>query len=102
VLSFSRGLRRELRGSGVSVTVLCPGATQTEFADTAAAQDTRMYRWVEPMTAPAVARAAYEGLQRGRGVVVPGLLNKFLAISPGFTPSAIALEINRFLLAQRR
>lgn len=102
VLSFSRGLRRELRGSGVSVTALCPGATQTEFADTAAAQDTRMYRWAKPMTARVVALAGYQGLQRGRGVVVPGLLNKFLAISPCFSPSAIALEINRFLLAQRR
>lgn len=102
VLSFSRGLRRELRGTGVSVTVLCPGATQTGFEEAARAQNTRLFHWTKPMEARVVALAGYQGLQRGRGVVVPGLLNKFLAISPGFSPSAIALEINRFLLAQRR
>ena len=39
---------------------------------------------------------------RRRGEVVPGLLNKFLTISPGLAPSAIALGINRFLLPARR
>jgi len=102
VLSFSRGLRRELRGTGVSVTALCPGPTQTGFEEAARAQNTRLFHWTKPMEARVVALAGYQGLQRGRGVVVPGLLNKFLAISPRFSPSAIALEINRFLLAQRR
>jgi hypothetical protein len=41
-------------------------------------------------------------MQRGKSVVVPGLLNKLLAVSPGFGPAAVALEINRFLLAERR
>jgi short-subunit dehydrogenase len=102
VLSFSRGIRRELRGTGVSVTALCPGATRTEFEETASAQDTRLFHWTKPMEASVVARAGYRGMQRGCGVVVPGLLNKFLAISPGFSPSVIALEINRFLLSERR
>ena len=102
VLSFSRGIRRELRGSGISVTALCPGATRTEFEGTAKAQNTLLFRWTKPMEASVVARAGYRGMQRGCSVVVPGLLNKLLAISPGFSPSAIALEINRFLLSERR
>ena len=101
VLSFSRGIRRELRGTGVSVTALCPGATRTEFEKTARAQNTRLFHWTKPMEASVVARAGYRGMQRGCSVVVPGLLNKFLAISPGFSPSGIVLEINRFLLSER-
>lgn len=102
VLSFSRAIRRELRGSGVTVTTLCPGATRTEFEETAKAQNTLLFKWSKPMAARDVALAGYEGLQRGKAVVVPGLLNKFLAVSPGFGPAAIALEINRLLLTERR
>ena len=102
VLSFSRGIRRELRGSGVSVTALCPGATRTGFEETAKAQNTLLFHWTKPMEASVVALAGYRGMKRGRGVVIPGIMNKLLAISPGLGPSAIALEINRFLLAARR
>lgn len=102
VLSFSRAIRHELRGSGVSVTVLCPGPTQTGFEEAARAQDTWLFHWTKPMQASVVARTGYQGMQRRYGVVVPGLLNKLLAISAQFSPAAIALEINRFLLSERR
>ncbi len=102
VLSFSRGIRRELHGTGVSVTVLCPGPTRTEFEETANAQKIRLFRWAKPMGASDVAWAGYLGMLHGRAVVVPGLWNKLLAISPAFGPAAIAIEVNRFLLAERR
>lgn len=101
VLSFSRGIRRELRGSGVTVTALCPGPTRTGFEDAAGAQETRLFHWSKPMQARDVAQVGYKGMQRGCAVVVPGLLNKLLAISAGFSPSFVALEINRFLLSKR-
>ena len=101
VLSFSRAIRRELRGTGVSVTVLCPGATSTEFEATAKAQNTRLFHWLKPMEARDVARAGFEGMQRGSGVVVPGWLNKFIALSTELLPSSVTLEINRFLLDER-
>ncbi len=101
VLSFSRGIHRELRGTGVSVTTLCPGATRTEFEETAKAQRTWLFHWTKPMEACDVARAGYQGMQRGCGVVIPGLLNKLLAVGPGLGPSVIVLEVNRFLLSER-
>lgn len=101
VLSFSRAIRRELQGTGVSVTALCPGATRTEFEATANAQNTRLFRWTKPMDARTVAHAGYEGMLRGKAVVVPGLMNKLMALSPRFGPAAVALEINRFLLSNR-
>jgi short-subunit dehydrogenase len=53
------------------------------------------------MEARDVARAGFEGMLRGSGVVVPGWLNKFIALSTELLPSAITLEINRFLLHER-
>jgi short-subunit dehydrogenase len=102
VLSFSRAIRRELRGTGVSVTALCPGPTRTGFEEAAKAKNTRLYRGGMPMEARDVARAGYEGMQRRCGVVIPGLLNKLLAFAGSLPPSAVALEVNRFLLSKRR
>lgn len=101
VLSFSRAIRCELKSSGVSVMALCPGATATEFEQTAGAQKTLLFRWSKPMDAKTVALAGYRGMQRGCGEVVPGWLNKFLAVSPKLGPAAIALAVNQKLLARR-
>lgn len=102
VLAFSRGIRRELRGTGVSVTALCPGPTRTGFEEAAKANNTWLFHWRKPMEARDVARAGYQGMQRRCGVVIPGLLNKLLAIGGVLPPSAIALEVNRVLLSERR
>jgi short-subunit dehydrogenase len=98
VLSFTKGLARELRGSGVSVTALSPGPTKTAFEERSGAARARMYRWGSGPSASAVARAGYRGLMRGRTVVVPGLLAKILAIAGELPPRRIALELNRLLL----
>jgi short-subunit dehydrogenase len=96
VLSFSRGIRRELRGTGVSVTALCPGPTRTGFEAAAHAEDTRLFKLAGDPAA--VARAGYAGLQRGQAVVIPGWHNRLLALGARFSPAAIVLEINRLLL----
>ncbi len=98
VLSFSRSLARELRGSGATVTALCPGPTKTAFDTTAGAASTLLYRWVPAMSAEAVARAGYRGLMRGSGVVIPGVLAKLLALAGELPPRRIAFEVNRLLL----
>ncbi len=102
VLSFSRGIRRELRGTGVSVTALCPGPTRTGFEEAARAQNTLLFKWTTPMEPGAVARAGYRGMQRGAAVVLPGWLNKLMALSVRLSPAAAVLEVNRYLLAERR
>ncbi len=101
VLSFSRSIRCELRGSGVSVTALCPGATRTGFEEAARAQKSWLFHWARPMEARDVARVAYRGMERGSAVVVPGKLNKVLAMV-WLLPVALALELNRMLLSERR
>lgn len=100
VLSLSKALAVELRGSGVSVTALCPGATDTDFKHTYELARTWLYRFFA--TSPAqVAISAYDGIMRRRMVVVPGIINKMLAIAGEMPPRRIALEVNAWLMRPR-
>ena len=98
VLAFSRGLSVELRGSGVSVTVLSPGPTDTAFEDKSGATATRLYRSLGKSSPEAVARAGVRGMFRGRREVVPGIPSRLLAIAGELPPRRIALAVNRWLL----
>lgn len=75
VLSFSEALAEELRGTGVSVTALCPGLTQSEFHAVAGVGESRV-AFMKMARAESVARAGYEALLAGRVLVVPGVTNR--------------------------
>jgi uncharacterized protein len=76
--SFGQAIRTELEGSGVSVTVLLPGPTDTQFFERAHMLDTRAAQG--PKLSPAeVAHAAVRALEEGDDHVVPGVLNKLQA-----------------------
>ena len=77
VLSFSEALATEIKGSGASVTVLCPGPTRTEFEVTAGMTNTKLFQGAA-MDASTVARVGYEGLIQGKRVVIPGLKNQLM------------------------
>ena len=90
VLSFTEALHSELKSRGIRVTVLCPGPVETEFQARAGIG--------KPMggsflgrSAQRVAREAYEGLLRGRRLVVPGFGNKLIALMPRFLPRGFLL-----------
>jgi uncharacterized protein len=76
VLSFSEALAYELKGSGVTVTALCPGPTVTGFAETASVEETRLFKYRSPSRASDVARYGYEAMVKGKTVAVHGLLNR--------------------------
>lgn len=78
VQSFSEALFEELRGTGVRVTNLCPGPTETNFSQTARTYQTRTMQ-VAKMSAAEVAAAGHRAFRAGRCVVVPGAKNFFLA-----------------------
>ena len=94
VLSFSEAIRTELRGTGVTVTAVCPGPVRTEF--TAAAgipgveERTPRIVW---MSAEDIARHAVDGAERDRRVVVPGMLNRASALAGQHSPRAVALPL---------
>jgi hypothetical protein len=92
VLSFSEALGEELRGTGVSVTALCPGVTRTGFQARAGVGDTR-YVHSGAMSARQVAEIGYRALLRGRPVVVPGVSNSALIFLARFMPRGLATRI---------
>jgi hypothetical protein len=75
VISFSEALANELAGKGITVTCLCPGATETGFASRAGNDRSRLFRQFGPMDAKTVALKGYRGLMAGRMLVVPGWKN---------------------------
>jgi len=97
VLSFNRSLSVELKGSGVTTTALCPGAMNTGFHIKGGFSQTRLYRYLmsDPKTN---AKQGYRAMQQGKAVVVPGIINKLLAIAGELPPRQIALLVNKFLL----
>jgi short-subunit dehydrogenase len=101
VLSFSKGLALEVRGSGVSVTALSPGPTETDFDDRARAGNNVFFKRLPKLSAAAVARAGYAGMLQGTMVVIPGLLTKLLSLAGELPPRRIALEVNRVLWTPR-
>lgn len=98
VLSFTEALAEEVRGSGVQVSCLAPGATDTGFAAQAGTQDTRLFRR-GVMDAGRVARAGHDGMRHGRILVIPGLRNRVLAFSVRLAPRTLATRVAGRLLA---
>jgi len=95
VISFSEALAEELRGTGVTVTVLCPGPTRTEFQEVAHMETALLFRLPGVMDAPAVARAGYAGLMRGKRMVVPGLINRALPLVIRLSPRGLVTRVAR-------
>ncbi|HEX8704124.1 MAG TPA: SDR family oxidoreductase [Myxococcaceae bacterium] len=99
VVSFSEALAHELKGSGVTVTCHCPGATHTEFASRAGNEKTRLFQRPGVAKAPDVAADAYAAMMRGRVLAIHGVVNWLAAASVRFTPRgvvrSIAANLNR-------
>lgn len=89
VLSLSVAVAQELRGSGVTVTALCPGATKSDFFDSAGIEGAWVTRLGPMPTAASVASAGWRGAMAGRAVVVPGLLNKATVLVTRLLPRTL-------------
>jgi len=99
VLSLGEALSYELRRTGVSVTVLCPGATATNFFTTAGNDNSIMARHLRRMMpAEEVARRGYRGLAAGRHVVITGAMNWLVAQAGRFMPHRLTLPVTDLLM----
>jgi short-subunit dehydrogenase len=96
VIMFSEAIANELKGSGVTVTCLCPGATATKFASRADMEKSRLFK-MGAMNSKEVARTGYKGMMAGKTMVIPGFFNRALAMSVRFSPRKLVTAISRSL-----
>lgn len=101
VLSLSEAVHQELKGTGATVTAVCPGPVKTEFTQVAgiahAEDQLPGLFWTD---STAVARAAVEAADQGRRVVVPGVFNRAGAVTGQHTPRMLALPIMKRIWRQ--
>ena len=101
VLAFSETLAAELEGTGVVVTTLVPGLTETAFISPEM-RETNMLKSNKPTPVKTVAAAGVKLLLHGKGKKVVGFQNRFNSILPGIVPSALMMKIKKNLASQKR
>lgn len=103
VLSFSEALDNELKGTGVSVSTLCPGPTESNFQSRADINTSiHLFKASGVMSAAEAARAGYEGLMKGKRLIIPGFMNKVTPLGMRFLPRQFITAIVRWLQETRK
>ena len=93
VLSFSEAIATELAGSGVTVTTLCPGPTESNFQANAKMQESGLFKSLPVADSRPVAEAGVAGMLKGKVIVVPGLVNKLGIQANRVTPRAVVRKL---------
>ena len=96
VLSFSHAVANEVQGSGVTVTVLCPGPTQTGWSGTAGASSSNLFRG-PVMNAADVAREGYQAMLQGKAEIIAGARNRRLILGTRLAPRTMLARMIRRL-----
>jgi uncharacterized protein len=95
VLSFSEAIDNEVSDKGVTVTALCPGATESGFQAAAAMEESALVKGRKLPTSKEVAEYGYKAMMKGKTVAIHGLMNWIMANSVRFTPRALVVKITR-------
>ncbi len=93
LISLSQALMGEVRGTGVTVTCLCPGPLRTPFLTRAGAQQVRLFKLLRKLPADEVARSGWEAMKAGRTLCVPGIGTKVAIAVPRFLPRGLVLAL---------
>ncbi len=99
VLHFSQAVHSELKGKNVTVTALCPGPTSTHFRTRASLDESRLFKYLKVMEPDAVAQIGLEAMNKGKSIIIPGIMNKIGMFIIKFLPknfiSNILKEMHR-------
>jgi short-subunit dehydrogenase len=97
VLSFSEAVDNEVSDKGITVTTLCPGATESGFQVAAAMEESNLVKGKKLPTSKDVAIYGYKAMMKGKTVAIHGLMNWIMANSVRFTPRSWVVKITRKL-----
>lgn len=97
VLHFSEAIANELEGTGVTVTALCPGATESGFQNAADMHESKLVKGKKLPSSKEVAAFGYKAMMRGKTVAIHGFRNYLLANSVRFAPRKLVVKIARAL-----
>ncbi len=100
VLSFSKAIGEELKGTGVTVTTLCPGPTKTEFAERAGMTDVKIFSG-RLTSAQEVASVGYKAMMAGQPTIIVGLANRLQVWSMRFSPRSMVTKVAKGLMSRR-
>ena len=92
VVSFSHALAREMKGTGVTVTVLCPGPTRTGFDAVAGISDSRLFQGTA-MSAADVAREGFTAMMAGRAETIAGARNRWMMLATRLAPRSVLAAV---------
>jgi uncharacterized protein len=95
VLHFSEAIANELEGTGVTVTALCPGPTESGFQSAAAMEESKLVKGKRFPSSAAVALYGYQSMNKSKKVAIHGVMNYLLSNSIRFTPRNLVLKIVR-------
>lgn len=102
ILSFSEAIANELEGTGVTVTVLCPGPTQSAFHQRTGTENSQRMKDMKMMDAKTVAEIGFRGLMAGKTIVIPGVKNRILAEAVRFLPRKQVTKISKVVQGHGR
>ena len=95
VLSFTEALTNELAGTGVTMTAFCPGPTRTQFQKRSDTENIRENSF--SMDAAMAVKKAYEGMMKGKTFIIPGFVNKLLALLVRISLKSFVIRVTRYL-----
>jgi len=102
VVSYSEALANELKGTGVSVTCLCPGQTATGFQKVANVGHVKFGPFSNLAKPQEVARYGFNAMLQGKRVVIPGVINKIMIFAVRFVPRRFMAGFVRYLQEKRK
>ncbi|MBI3233458.1 MAG: SDR family oxidoreductase [Bacteroidetes bacterium] len=97
VLSFSEALSNEVSDKGVTVTILCPGATESGFQAAAEMQESKLVKGRKLPSSKEVAIYGYNAMMKGKVIAIHGLMNAIMANAVRFIPRAWVVKVTRMI-----
>jgi short-subunit dehydrogenase len=98
VLSFTEAISNEVIDKGITITALCPGATETGFQAAGGLDDSKLFKDKKLPTAKEVAQYGYASMIKGKTVAIHGIMNYLMSNSIRFIPRSLVLKISRKML----